>query len=678
MILKKLHEYAEEEKLLEGMEVGERLVHLVLTLSMDGKVSTAAPWSTITREVRDAKAGTIKSELGRVLRMPEFPGVNNGGKANFLADSCDKVLGLNAKTGEFIPDDPARGGNATKAFLHFWKRIEDAHEATGLPELAALLEFRNRYLADEEARRAFPFVGMVPLGKDAKPTFCTLGPANVPLDRGNITFQVGTDSGPLFKEDSPLHDYWKQTFHRERFAESATQTAPSSRGVCLITGAADVPIAESHRTLIKGVPGLPPIGGYVVSFDKSSPAFTSYGLEGGWNAPVSETAAAAYALALNRLLADENCRRRFGGAVMVSWIDLDRGHTLSGAVNGFFLNMPPLKDEASAFFRDFEVNGKYHASLNTQYFHSITLAANGGRVVVRRWLDEPLTDAIGALKVWFDHLETVPIAIPSKAARPSDTPSAAPFSPLSIYALAATTARVPSEVPDGVYDALYRAAFDRVFNPRALLAPVLQRVRIAAAQTGDGVRFKTSHFALLKLILIRSQENPMENLTPQLCETSTDPAYNCGRLLAVLDDLQLAAQGRVGAGIVARFYGNASTFPRNVFPVLLKHARPHLAKLRKDPKKAGAASALEARINGICGLFTMKPPAAAPEFPGLLSPLEQGRFALGFHQQKGREEFNRRRAAELKKQTESLGAEDADAAAIADAIATAESANDAG
>ena len=111
--------------------------------------------------------------------MPEFPGVNNGGKANFLADAVDKVLGVDGKTGEPIPDDPSTGGNATKAFLHFWQRIADAHAATGLPELAALLAFRGRYLDNEEARRGAAVRGSRPVWKGQEANLLCSGPASL-------------------------------------------------------------------------------------------------------------------------------------------------------------------------------------------------------------------------------------------------------------------------------------------------------------------------------------------------------------------------------------------------------------------------------------------------------------------------------------------------------------------
>jgi len=683
MILQTLFQYAEEKKLVDSMEVKERFVHLVLSLRKDGTVSEAAPWQVLTREVENPKTKAIKTEVGRAIKMPEFPGVNNGGKANFLADAVDKVLGVDGKTGEPIPDDPSRGGNATKAFLHFWQRIADAHAATGLPDLASLLAFRDRYLVNEEGRRALPFVGVVPFGKDGKPTFCARSDQPVPLQKAMITFSVGASSGPIFQEGSPLHDYWRGTFNRERFVETPVDDKSGSatrRGICLVTGAENEPVAEAHRTLIKGVPGLPPIGGYLVSFDKSSPALTSFGFEGGWNAPVSETAAAGYALAINHILADEHCRRRFGGAVLASWIGGNPDPT--DDFNKMVLEPPASKGDVTDFFKKFEAGGRYSSALNTRRFRSVTLASNGGRVVVRRWLDEPLKDAVDSLKRWFQHLETEAIEVPKKAGKAGEEkPTNAP-PPLSIYALAATTARVPSEVADGVFDALYRAALENGFNPKALLAPVLHRLRIAAAQSGNGIRFKTSHFALIKLILTRSdiQSKPGDCamvITHQLCETN-DPAYNCGRLLAVLDDLQRAALGQVGAGIVARFYGNGSTYPRNVFPYLIKLSKHHVAKLVKDSSKQAAGFALSSRINEICLLFPASSEGGAPEFPGLLNPHQQGRFALGFHQQKGKDERDRKAAISAKKHAAELDAKTAEAAAIAQVLAeatTAENSN---
>ena len=64
---------------------------------------------------------------------------------------------------------------------------------------------------------------------------------------------------------------------------------------------------------------------------------------------------------------------------------------------------------------------------------------------------------------------------------------------------------------------------------------------------------------------------------------TNDPPYNCGRLLAVLDDIQREYhKADIGADIIARFYGNASTFPANVFARLLRLSKAHLNKIGRD------------------------------------------------------------------------------------------------
>ncbi|WP_406697478.1 type I-C CRISPR-associated protein Cas8c/Csd1 [Singulisphaera sp. Ch08] len=655
MILQALFQHAVEARLVEAMEAKERLVHLVLTIRPDGSIAEGSPWQVLYRTIADPKKKEAqKEEPGRPLWMPEFPGVNSGGKANFLAEACDKVLGCNGKTGEPIADD---GQNASKAYLHFWQRIADAHKATADPSLTALLAFRDRYLATPEGRDALKSIAdLRPFGKNDLPTFCAITATQViPLDKKTITFKVGVTSGPMFEKGSPLHDYWKGEFNRERFAD-APESSANNRGVCLVTGLENQQIAEVHRTLIKGVPGLPPIGGYLVSFDTSTPSLSSYGFERGWNAPVSEQAAAAYALGLNEILADKVCRRRFGNAVLCSWIPSEP--EISEAFSLLFDT--PAQDAVKKFFDAFEGQGSFHHALDTRQFRSLTLAANGGRIVVRRWLDEPLRAAVAALKRWFTDLDIEPIEVPRKAASvakaggrkgknqdqtPSDdvepigdSAGTGPL-PLSIYALAATTARVASEVQSTVYDALYRAALEET-NPVSLLPSLLQRLRISAAQSGNAIRFQTSRFALLKLILNRSEKRSMLERQPmlerQLIETN-DPAYNCGRLLAILDDIQYAAQGDVGADVVARFYGNASTFPRNVFPRLLRLEKHHRSKLVKNQKKRHVGIALGRKLDDVFALFRPVSDGGPPDFPGTLSLQEQGRFALGFHQQKAKD-----------------------------------------
>ena len=102
--------------------------------------------------------------------------------------------------------------------------------------------------------------------------------------------------------------------------------------------------------------------------------------------------------------------------------------------------------------------------------------------------------------------------------------------------------------------------------------------------------------------------------------------YQCGRLLAVLSELQRAALGDVGAGVVERFYPSASSTPALVLGRLVQNAQNHLQKLRGD--RPGLAYWFDEQIQTV---LSAVPVAALPK---TLSLEQQSLFALGFYQQK--------------------------------------------
>ena len=112
----------------------------------------------------------------------------------------------------------------------------------------------------------------------------------------------------------------------------------------------------------------------------------------------------------------------------------------------------------------------------------------------------------------------------------------------------------------------------------------------------------------------------------QLQTERTEAAYHCGRLLAVLEQIQQAALGRnVNTTIVDRFYGTASTAPATVFGTLLGQAQPHLSKLRRSNRE-NAAYALQNRLEEVL--------LKLPNFPRTLTLQEQALFALGYYHQR--------------------------------------------
>ena len=125
----------------------------------------------------------------------------------------------------------------------------------------------------------------------------------------------------------------------------------------------------------------------------------------------------------------------------------------------------------------------------------------------------------------------------------------------------------------------------------------------------------------------------------QLVTDTADVPYNLGRFLAVLEALQDKAHEYQldGAGVIERYYGTASSAPGSVFPLLCRLARHHLRKLEKQGEKGRRDSRfIEIEIQTI--LAKIKPDAVSigepPRFPRVLNLEQQGRFALGFYQQK--------------------------------------------
>ena len=124
-------------------------------------------------------------------------------------------------------------------------------------------------------------------------------------------------------------------------------------------------------------------------------------------------------------------------------------------------------------------------------------------------------------------------------------------------------------------------------------------------------------------------------IEPKVFETP-DPAYNCGRLLAIFDDLQMQAHGYKleGAGVVERYYGSASSAPNSAFGILWRLHQHHLRKIsRNGDTGKRAAEAIKRRIGDIAALFPQPASNLPPQFPRTFSLQEQGRFALGFYQQ---------------------------------------------
>jgi CRISPR-associated protein Csd1 len=165
---------------------------------------------------------------------------------------------------------------------------------------------------------------------------------------------------------------------------------------------------------------------------------------------------------------------------------------------------------------------------------------------------------------------------------------------------------------------LWRCAVLNEAIPEPFAAQALGRAAIDFIQ-GDTP--KHARIGLLRAYLCRKGDHDVK---PHLNEAHPDPAYHCGRLLAVLDDIQYAALGNVGAGIVQRYYAAASATPALTLGRLVRLANTgHLPKI-KPPQ---LAQWHENRLARVWGQLRQDPPP-------VLSLEGQTLFAMGYYQQK--------------------------------------------
>lgn len=137
--------------------------------------------------------------------------------------------------------------------------------------------------------------------------------------------------------------------------------------------------------------------------------------------------------------------------------------------------------------------------------------------------------------------------------------------------------------------------------------------------------------------------NELKRLEP---DRPDSPGYHLGRLMALLEDLQYAALGKVNTTVTDRFYGSLSSTPVMPYRALMNGAQAHLSKLRKDPSKKGLHGLFERRIAEIS--LHLK------SIPATLDLENQALFSLGYYHQKAEkfEAIAEAKAAQQAKQAE--------------------------
>lgn len=517
-----------------------------------------------------------KKRSPRLVQAPQAVKRTVGIAPNFLWDKTAYALGVTAGEGRRTAQEHAA----------FRERHAEWLTGTNDPGLVALLRFLDVWTPEAFQPPLWPEEM-----RDQNLVFC--------LESERL-------AGGL------LHD---RPAARAAWARVAAETA-SDPQICLVTGAPG-PVARLHAS-IKGVRGAQTAGASLVSFNLD--AFTSYGHEQGDNAPVSEAAAFAYGTALNRFLArDSGHRIQIGDASTVFWAEGEAAAAAEGLFAGFF--DPPTPEEAEAQAAEEEragarlVGEKLEAIRQGRplaeidpgladrglRFFVLGLAPNAARLAVRFYAE----DDFGAIAARYQRfLKDMAIEPP-----PRGTPA------LWRYLCELAVQGKRENVPPNLAGDWMRAILSGTPYPLTLLSTAVLRAR-----SDQGVNALRA--AAMKSVLVRNYER---EVPVALDEDNPSPAYQLGRLFAVLEGAQYAALGRVNAPIGDRYYAAASATPARVFAALLRGLKVHAA----DARKRGRGGWIEPRV----GEIVARLPA---DLPKTLRLEDQARFAIGYYHEKAR------------------------------------------
>lgn len=499
---------------------------------------------------------------------PEMHNMNAGGNAHFLVDNLKAAILYLGRTPTAAEMEKARPRHA-----FYRARIAEACEQA--PVLKPLAGF----LADD--------------GKLAALRETLLNPPHRAKATENLEWRIdGRD--PL--KDAAVIEWWR-TWRRNDLGD--TSEAPM---LCFVSGELAPPLLTHPK--VSGLPGGQPSGDVVVGFDKA--AFQSFGLDKSANAAVSERAARQYVDALNHLnrrgryLADCRVLHWYQGTVPdeddpLAWIpEPDTVKAASAAIKA--------KALLSA------IRAGQRPDLGNSLYYVCTLSGMSGRVMVRDWMEGQFPALVEAIGAWFRDLEIVARDGKGLARDPK------------FMAVCGALVRDLKDLPAPTATTLWKVAAQCLPIPQPLMAQALARFR-ADLVDKDQPAFNHARMGLIKAYFVRRNPGGDTTMTAYLNPEHPVPAYHCGRLLAVLANLQYAALGEVGAGVVQRYYAAASQTPGLILGRLASNARNHLGKL-----EPGLAWWYEERIAEIMG--RLKDSA-----PRILDLEGQGLFALGYYQQ---------------------------------------------
>ena len=383
-------------------------------------------------------------------------------------------------------------------------------------------------------------------------------------------------------------------------------------GICLVTGKKDS-VARLHTTI-----KLTKDTGPLVSF-KTDRGYDSYGKEQGYNAQISGDAEFAYTTALNAML-QKGSHNKFSGGnrTFVFWAssNSEAAEQTEGSLFDLLGYTEEEVDDPNAKIEQVRKvfkainSGSLKTSLEDR-FYILGLAPNSARIAVVYWSECSLKEFAGKILCHFEDMKIKDTRIDKK-----------PYMGIKSMLAAVTLNGKQSEATPNLPEAVVKSIFQGTPYPFTLFSACIRRIR---AESGNKDAIRIARMAIIKAYLNRINDNN-KKIETMLDKSNTNQGYLCGRLFAVLENLQYAANKQ--DSIRSGYMNAAASTPSAVYPTILKLSNSHYSKLAKDKK--GLAIYFDNQKKEIM--------AQISDFPDTLDLSDQGRFFLGYYHQKNHEE----------------------------------------
>lgn len=534
----------------------------------------------------DGKIGDIVNYQEDVI-MPsrtEIPGIG----ANIIEHRCLYIFGLNLANGVFTPND--KTNKAKKSHEDFVNKNLKFIDGINTPVVNAFREFILSWNPENETENVH-LKGIEKNYGNAKFVFCLSGETQTKLH-----------------EDVEIKKRWEENYKRDK----------SNRAVvlqCAISGE-NRPIARIHKK-IRGVTGGQSTGTTMVSFN--NPSEYSYGNERSYNSAISEEAMNKYTEALNYLLSSKEHRASLEDITVIFWA-MNKGEKCENNFYNLLYGNDSMDDkQTDEMLRGliFDASkGKISSERVSSTegvdpdvdFYIVGLKPNVGRVAIKFIYRKKFGDMLMNIAKFQEDLQV------SNYIRP-----------VSLWRIKKELASPKSEDKD-INSILLSKLFEAIIYgtnyPTILLSTVVRRAKTDTDNRLNGVRA-----GLIKACINRKSRllNQREELTLSLDTNNTNQAYVCGRLFAVLEELQQqASNNSLNRTIRDTHFASASSRPGVVFPDLLQLAQHHLRKVGEN----GYFNQTD--FNKLIGEIIDKLDGS---FPNNLLLTNQGNFMVGYYQQ---------------------------------------------